>query len=70
MTVADVKLLQVGHGLYLELQDAVSTAELRRLKRSFLKVATSGIDGKLSGSAGAARVFVGYLRDNLKAAAR
>lgn len=64
------KLLQVGHGLELDLQDAVNTAELRRLKRSFLKVATSGIDGRLTGGAATARLFVGYLRDNLKAAAR
>ena len=42
--------------------------ELRRHKRSFMKLATHQTFSRLSDAAAAQRLFIGYLRDQLGAA--
>ncbi len=49
----------------LTLDDAVSLPELRRHKRSFMKLATQNAFSQIK-SESATRVFVSYLRDQLQ----
>ena len=56
-----------GPPLELELRRAVTLAELRRHKRSFLKLATKITFARLQDAAAARRMFVDYLRTNLAA---
>ena len=58
----------MAEGTEIEIQAAVSAAELRRLKRTFLKVATGGLESRLRDGAVAAELFVDYLRSNLTGA--
>lgn len=46
----------------------VTLADLRRMKRAFVKAATSGLGYKLSAGDPATRVFVAHLRSNLSSA--
>jgi hypothetical protein len=57
---------QVGRGQELQLTEPVSTAQLRRLKRGFLKIASSGMDGRLGGNHSTnEELFIKYLQLHL-----
>jgi tRNA uridine 5-carbamoylmethylation protein Kti12 len=59
---------QVGRGQELQLTEPISTAQLRRLKRGFLKITSSGMDERLSGDLSAIKeLFIDYLRSHLAA---
>jgi hypothetical protein len=62
--------VQVTSGTELHLHHAVSVAQLRRLKRGFLKAATAGTGAAshLRGGTAGERAFAAYLREQLDAA--
>lgn len=68
-------VVEIRDGQDIELLNHVPAAELRRLKRSFVKTATSGtVSGgtasTLEGDDVVARAFLGFLRDHLSGAVR
>jgi len=62
--------VEVMPGIDLVLQEPVVLADLRRMKRGFVKVATSGVNYRLQAGDAATRVFVTYLRENLRGVAK
>lgn len=64
-------VIEIADGVDLVMRTPVAMADLRRLKRAYVKVATSGTcwDKSVDGT-NAARAFVAYLLENLPGAER
>jgi hypothetical protein len=68
-------VVEIAAGQDIVLQAPVAAAELRRLKRVFVKAATSGTcmsgtASNLEGDDVVARAFLGFLRDHLPGAVK
>ena len=68
-------VVEVAAGQEIELRAPVAAAELRRLKRAFVKAATGGTckggtTENLQGHDVVVRAFLAFLRDNLAGAVR
>lgn len=65
-------VIEIADGVDLVMRTPVAMADLRRLKRAYVKVATSGTcwDKSAVDGTNAARAFVAYLLENLPGAER